>query len=102
MNEVSVRHCAVGNAAKLREALVVMMDMQPIVDLLDLTGEQEEKWSRMMEIGSRALAVPARNCDVFADLHDAWLAWQAYCAEHMGAPVMKFHVWLYAKAEGSK
>lgn len=46
-----------------------------------------------------ALAAPPRNCDMFANLHDAWLAWQSYCADNIGTKTMKFHVWLYSTAE---
>ena len=45
------------------------------------------------------LAAPPRNCDRYPNLHDAWLAWQADCAENM-ADQKKFHVWLYSMAEG--
>ena len=92
---------AVGNAA-MREALVqcelflgnVSRHGHPTLCL----GDQCTACNGVDELRGmvvRALSTPARNCDKYANLHDAWLAWQNDCAKDMQQQ-MKFHVWLYA------
>lgn len=83
-----------GNIAKLRNALELSK-----VAILVAKEKMNLENPVILKVIDDALAAPARNCDRFTSLHDAWLAWQAYCAEHMGdATVMKFHVWLYDTA----
>ena len=98
---------SVGNAAKLREAIGNALAALEHV-LTEGLSAKEHRAHFGDIVGTAnartflrdALKAPARNCDRFTNLHDAWLAWQAYCAEHMEDPTMKkFQVWLYDTAK---
>ena len=87
-----------GNAAKLREAVTLLMDA--LADMITCNGRREKNRAAM-DAGRTALAAPARNCDKFTNPFDAWLEWQAYCAVHKMA-AMKFPPWLYDIAQESE
>jgi len=76
-----------GNAVALRDALKYARDV------LALNGFVEP-----VIRCDAALAAPARNCDTYQNLHEAWVAWQNDCADDM-QDQKKFDEWLYAKAD---
>jgi hypothetical protein len=80
----------------MREALE---NSNGLLEELAVIGEWGESARDQIAENNAALSAPPRNCDRFANLHDAWLAWQSYCADNMGTETMKFHVWLYSTAE---
>ena len=92
-----------GNAVKLREAVKAVVDVgyphNFQIEAPHIRGYCYEITEAIKKCFA-ALAAPVRNCDRFTNLHDAWLAWQAHCAEHMEDPTMKkFQVWLYDTAK---
>ena len=97
---------AVGDCAKLREAVSAALEqVNKVYDILSrpcvVIEEARQGCREARGVLIPALAAPARNCDRFPTLHEAWLEWQAYCSEHTNdAATKKFHVWLYDTAEG--
>ena len=102
-----------GNVPKLKEAVLALLPvaehgLNARAHALSCDTSGENSGSRRMirdlvddanyalAIAKATLAEPPRNCDRFSNLHDAWLAWQAYCAEHIqDTTTKKFHVWLF-------
>lgn len=99
-NEQEKRETSADIADEIRRAVESMGDEMPytvsagtmrrVADRINASAKREKA-----AIEADALA---RNCDVYANLHDAWIAWQGDCALNMQKR-QKFHVWLYAKAE---
>ena len=94
---------AVGNAAKLREAL------KAICGLCDgLTPTWDGAVGRIKDMADAALAAPPRNCDRFASAEEAWDAYDEWAESYraQGKTELLNEVgWLFATAtnkEGDK
>ena len=100
-----------GNATKLREALEAMFEFWKVhgsaysvrvCPVRDLEEEVEKNRVFVMEKAKAALAAPPRNCDLYADPHEAWLEWQDVCAKAFPSTGPKFHAWLFAPSTQEK
>jgi len=106
-----------GNMAKMREALVALNSINigglkrllcELVEADIFDGGLINKTISAVEKARRALAAPARNCDMFGGdykmLHTAWFDWTGSPDGHNddGTVKMPFGEWLLAKARGCK
>lgn len=85
---------AIGNAAKMREALRKCANYLDVGDAGLSTGEVRA----MYEVMQEALSAPARNCDKFTTFADALEAWRELDPREAGV----FDEWLFAEAKGGE
>ena len=87
-------HPPVGNAAKLREALVAIKEVND-------TRPHDAKGNEINDIITEALVAPPRNCDRFENVEDAKKAFEAAFKNKVG--FINFYKdtfdWLFATAE---
>lgn len=102
------RDSAPGNAAAIREALLKVLECYKS-GAIRTEYNDPDSWKHDDELCylkddvEAALAAPARNCDRFEN----WMqAWDGYLAKYPDAShgkpfeIGRFHVWLFAPAEG--
>lgn len=94
---------AVGNAAAMRHALAIMYDW--ILKAGNVYGypDTEQKRRQLYGMMTKDLSAPARNCDRFATVKDAAIA---FARERQDAPHpcpdFTFSAWLFAPAAERK
>ena len=96
-----------GNAAKMREALVQVSRIAVEMTRKTITGEPEDRktvdrWAlRLCDIACDAISAPPRNCDRFATLDDARNTFFAdYVPDETRSSATAFAIWLFDKAKG--
>lgn len=111
---LAIANAAPGNAAALRAALERAIDaIQTMIALYDEEHTAAVKtgatWKRsdtsavdeIVEQARAALAAPARNCDRFATVKDAGIAFARERKDQpLPCPDFTFSAWLFAPAEG--
>lgn len=70
---------AVGDAAKLREALIAAL---PIMRHCPFTHYNDKEIDSVVAMIERALAAPPRNCDIYTDANSAHREWRKYRGCH--------------------
>lgn len=101
-NLTTEKTSAVGNAAKMREALE---DSNGLLEELALIGEWFESARGQIAENKAALSAPARNCDKYLTPKDAMLAhlddvYEGEKVEFGDYEWCEFIKWLFAEAKG--
>jgi hypothetical protein len=105
-NRTSQESRQVGNAAKMREALIKILG---IADHLQtryvLTNLMTKEILELKQIANAALSAPPRNCDRFKTREEAALAYVNECDAYIPQPMLlqiaKWLDWLFAEAKGN-
>lgn len=86
-----------GDAAKLREAVVHMIDTADSIAMREPTGAIGKLAFHIKHTGNAALSAPPRNCDLPKVVEDPWRAWLDDESNWKdGNPKLEIHDWLLA------
>lgn len=99
METTTKENLAVGNNAKMREVLGVVVDACDTVFKMAHDSDFVKKWAvSTRNVATKALAAPPKNCNLYDSEEDAW---EAFLKLHPNAecPNDEYEMWLFDPVE---